>query len=79
MAIFIEIIKIEETECLAVYSFGDGGEVFGKVTLDKKSGQIELLEISPDRKRDFYFPRVARKLAEHHKAGKYPGGTSYAA
>lgn len=79
MAIFIEMIKIEETDNSVVYAFGDGARLFGKVFLDKTSGEVKLLEIEQSKRQDFYFPRVARKLLQHHKNEEYPGATYYAA
>lgn len=79
MAIYIQLLKLEEDNGGAVYGFGEGDGLLGKVFLDKASGEVTLIEQSLPARENFFLPRVRRALARHHERGEYPGETCYAA
>ncbi len=79
MAIYIQINKIEESPSEVTYEFGPSEEIIGRVLWSKQTGKMTLLEIKPQRRADYFLPRIERVLARNHAAGVYPDRTCYAA
>lgn len=81
MAILILINRVADFPDAAVYEFGPAEGIVGRVSVDKASGRVELLDMAPEAaaRELFYLPRLKRALALHHAAGEYPERTSYRA
>jgi len=78
MAICVLLRKESETERDAIYFFGPDEGRFGKWMIDKRSGEIELLEPIPGDRTTFYSSRAASRLEQHFKKGEFPDETMYA-
>lgn len=82
MSIGIEILidLVSESDEHAEYSYHTKGNREGRVRVDKKSGQVELLQASSDETDDkLIYGRVAFKLRKHWLAGETPKSTWWAA
>jgi len=78
MAICVVLRKESETERDAVYLFGPDEGCLGKVMIDKRTGEIQVLEPIPGDRTTFYSSRAARRLEQHFKKGEFPDETMYA-
>ncbi len=79
MAIYIQILKLDEDAGGVLYGFGEGDGLPGKVFLDKASGEVALIEQSLPGRENFFVPRVRRVLVRLHEKDEYPPETCYAA
>ena len=78
MAIYIQLSKFTEDAHEAIYRFGPAEELIGSVCIDKKTGDVQLLEIDRG-DAEFYLSRVRRVLVKHFEFGAFPETTHYAA
>jgi len=78
MAICVLLRKESETEQEAVYLFGPDEGRLGKLMIDKRTGEIDVLEPIPGDQTTFYSSRAARRLEQHFKNGEFPDETMYA-
>ena len=81
MAIYIQLNRIDDGKDLAVYEFGPVDRIVGTVAVDKRTGDVEIIEFSSDAPQvaEFYLPRIRRILLSHREEGEYPVETSYRA
>ena len=79
MAIYIQILKLEEDDGSAIYGFGEGDGLLGVVSFDKATGEVTLIEQSLPARERFFISRVRRVLSKHHELGEHPRETCYAA
>jgi len=79
MAIYISIEKVSETAEIAEFRFSSDGKRFGRLSLDKHSGESVLLEPEPNDETEFAFRRAARKIFLHWREGRLPDKTCWAA
>ncbi|WP_269507030.1 hypothetical protein [Burkholderia sp. IMCC1007] len=77
MAFYVKIEKIDETELIAKYRFGDAGEKYGEFEIDKKTGEVHLLA-GLDGDRGHIFNRAAVKIMREWKLGRLPSMTEWA-
>jgi len=80
MAIYIELLKVAETESEATYDYYPEGnrDDGGKLLVVKETGEIRKVLSSPIDKNEFYYLRAARKVWIHHEKGEYPQRTCWA-
>ena len=77
MGIYISIQKISEDNNSAEYRFeGDAG-AHGKLAIDKKTGNLTLLQAVPEG-HEYLIPRAIRKLQQHWEKGEFPDKTCWA-
>lgn len=79
MAIYIRLNRTDDGPDFVLYEFGWVEEVLGTVALDKRTGEIEILDFTPDRGQEYFESRVRQVLAKHHAARTYPAETRYIA
>lgn len=78
MGMLIDIKKTEEDNIKAFYSFSTPEGDFGKVAIDKKTGECFVIEEPEWDKESKLAVRVGIKLVQHWKKGEYPNMTMWA-
>jgi hypothetical protein len=81
VAVYIPIVKLTENDVSVEYAFGpDERDGMGKLRIDKKTGDVEILATPKQEKNpEFYGPRAARKVTQHWRDGEFPDRTCWAA
>ncbi len=79
MAIYIEIRKITETESFAEYRFAEDEDSFGVVLYDKKTGDIEVIEISNKSRQNWLLDRVEYMLRKCYRNNEYKDNIDFMA
>ena len=78
MAIYVEIVKVDETDANAEYSFGVSPGTVGRLSLDKANGSVRVVEALPDDADSRYAARARQKLLQHWRKGEIPDRTCWA-
>lgn len=79
MAIYIEIRKITETDSLVEYRFAEDEESFGVVLYDKKTGDVEVVEISDESRKNWLLDRIEYMLRKCYRVNEYPENIDFMA
>lgn len=79
MAIYIPITKLSDGASSAEYAFGTSGECPGKLKLDKRTGEVSLIEAASGDVRGAVYARAAHKIKKHWSSGELPQSTCWAA
>jgi hypothetical protein len=79
MAILVLIRKESESDLEAVYLFGPDDGRFGRLMIDKRSGEIVKLSDVAGDQREFNYSRASRRLKDHFARGEFPQETLYTA
>ena len=73
MAIYVGLKSIEEDENLKVYKFfRSDGSLYGHLSIDKETGEIELIDSVDQRGEGFAFPRARKALKDRWENGELP-------
>lgn len=78
MAIYVGIKRLSVNEEFAEYSFGPNDEEVGRLRINKRSGEIEVLEEVAGDDSKKYSVRAARKLLLHFRVNEFPEVTCFA-
>ena len=79
MAIYVGLRLQEQSDKFAKYSFGPDDEQNGRLRIDKRSGEIEILREVPGDETKRYSLRAARKMTLHFRKNEFPEVTCFAA
>jgi hypothetical protein len=71
----ISIEKVADEGEHLVYRYFTMGQAEGRVKLAKATGNVTLIEASPDDRDELIFSRVAFKLQKHWRSGEMPDQT----
>jgi hypothetical protein len=76
MAVYIPIRKVREDGDSVVYRFGDDRESrWGMLRLDKRSGEVTIIEPAPGDEHNRLSRPAARKVFLHWQEGSFPDET----
>lgn len=78
MAFYLKLAKVTESEAYAEYSFSPDDIRFGRLKIDKKSGNSVLVQPLEGDNREDFFMRAAAKLRKEWRAGVFPELTEWA-
>lgn len=78
MAFYIEIKKISEDNFYASYEYSSTENKVGKITIDKKTGDVYFDQLAEDDVTAAKANRAATKLMKHWQKGEYPDKTYWA-
>lgn len=78
MAFYLKLAKVAESEASAEYSFSPDDISFGRLKIDKKSGNSVLVQPLEGDNREDFFMRAAAKLRKEWGAGVFPELTEWA-
>jgi len=74
MAVYIPIRKVSEDDESVEYRFGDDtGRRWGRLRLDKRSGEVVVLEPAPGDEKEFLSGCAARRVFFALGGGRFPG------
>lgn len=78
LASYIRIVKLEENDSSALYSFSPDDILTGKVAIDKSTGEVTLVEnvVAPSAERMFL--STATRLRKVWREGNLPDVTAFA-
>jgi hypothetical protein len=80
MAIYLRIVKVDDTPTHAEYTFMNSTEDrVGRFQIDKESGETVLIENMPGDGNGHMFSRAAYKVKKAFQSGELPELTIYAA
>ena len=80
MAVLIDIIRVDEDESHADYSFSaEGASRPGVLRIDKATGEVSLVEamVGPTNA-DAHYHRAAHKIRQHWNEGRLPENAVWA-
>jgi hypothetical protein len=75
---YVAIRKVSENDSTATYSYGVEEDRTGCIQIDKKTGQVQIVDQAPNDEFSRIFSRAARKLRQHWEKGEYPASTCWA-
>ena len=79
MAVYIPIRKVREDEAMVEYRFADDEEKrWGRLSVDKRSGEVTIIEPAPGDESKFLSGCAARRVFLHWKEGEFPDKTCWA-
>ena len=78
MAIYVGIKRLNADDEFAEYSFGPNDDKLGRLRINKRSGEIEVLEEVAGDESKKYSVRAARKLILHFRSNEFPEVTCFA-
>jgi hypothetical protein len=72
MAIYLDIVKVRDDGASAEYAFCTVDERCGKLRLEKKTGEVLLVEAAENDDRGALFARAAHKVKTYWSRGELP-------
>jgi len=78
MAIYLDIKKSAETDETVEYSYFTTDQRSGRFIVDRKSGEISLIECAVGETDESLYQRAAFKIKKAWKAGGLPDSTCWA-
>lgn len=78
MGLYIKITKTYEDSEVAHYTFSPDGERFGKIEVNKSSGEMVSIEPMEGDDRDLFVTRAAARLRQVIKDGVCPESAEWA-
>ncbi len=78
MAFYIKIEKTAETSDKAIYRFTGDGCASGKFSINKNSGEFELIEAMPGDNEQAVYRRASIKILRKWREGNLPDMTEWA-
>lgn len=78
MGFYIKITKIYESSEVARYTFSPDEERFGKIEVNKLTGEMDYIEPMEGDNRDLFLIRAAARLRQVTKNGVYPESAEWA-
>jgi len=78
MAVYLDIKKASEKDDSVTYSYSTVDGRSGEFTIDKASGEIQILRLADGDDDEHLFRRAAHKITKHCREGELPELTCWA-